>query len=115
MKPPLERNVRNEMKKYLRDEYGATVHVYHGHAMGESSHPDLYGTLPGGRAFWFEVKSPGSKHDAARLLCQLDFLRREHVNGAVCGMVSSVGAVDIAVQDGFYAEKEWLDKAATRA
>jgi hypothetical protein len=108
-----ETDLRKKIKDYLKDEYGASVHVYHGHAMGELNHPDMYGTLPSGRAYWLELKLPKSKHDKNHLLCQIDWLRRERDKNAVCGMISCVQSVDIVMQNGFYIEKEWLDRAGT--
>ena len=52
---------------------------------------DLFGTLPGGRSYYIEVKMPSrlaTLTPAQRLL-----LQREALNGAVAGAVTSVAEV----------------------
>lgn len=83
--------MEKKIREHLRKEYGATVHKYHGSMYGERGHADVYGTLPGGRAFYFEIKRP----DGGRLgpLQEL-FLANEHARGAVIGVVTSIEEVE---------------------
>jgi hypothetical protein len=97
----LETKVRDRIKKYLKDKFGATVHVYHGSYAGETGHSDLYGTLPGmfdgeqiGRAFFFEVKSPDARIDPVREQYQRLFMYSEQLNGAKVGFVTCVEDVE---------------------
>lgn len=86
-----EKPVEKKIKEHLRKAYGATVHKYHGSVYGERGHADVYGTFPGGRAFYFEIKRPvGGK---LTLLQEL-FLANEHARGAVIGVVTSVEDVE---------------------
>lgn len=90
-KVPLEKVVVADIREYLVNEVGATCHKNHGGPYSERGLPDLSGTLPGGRAYWIEVKRPGklaSLTPAQRLL-----LQREALNGAVAGAVTSVEQV----------------------
>lgn len=90
-KAPLEKVVVANIKEYLVNEVGATCHKHHGGPYAERGIPDLFGTLPGGRAFYIEVKRPGklaTLTPAQRLL-----LQREAFNGAVAGAATSVEEV----------------------
>lgn len=84
----LERDVVQKIRLFLRQEFGATVHKYHGSVYGENGHPDLYGTLPGGRAFYFEVKLPETALTVSP--SQRRFLALEKSAGALVGVVTSV-------------------------
>ncbi|HNA25189.1 MAG TPA: hypothetical protein PLI01_00510 [Nitrospira sp.] len=84
------RDLIPKLKKHLKETYGASCHKYHGGPFGEAGHADLFGTLPGGRAFYFEAKVPGNTPTQAQLL----FLEKEAALGAVTGVVTSVQDVD---------------------
>jgi len=86
-----EKAAEKKIREHLKKTYNATVHKYHGSIYGERGHADVYGTLPGGRAFYFEIKRPvGGK---LTLLQEL-FLATEHSRGAVIGVVTSPDEVD---------------------
>lgn len=86
-----EKPVEKKIREYLKKTYNATVHKYHGSIYGERGHADIYGTLPGGRAFYFEIKRP--KGGKLTLLQEL-FLATEYSRGAVIGVVTSVEEVE---------------------
>lgn len=65
---------------------GVVAFKYHGSAYGYKGHSDVYGVLPGGRAFFLEVKMPGKRpepHQAA-------FLALVKAPGAVTGWCDSL-------------------------
>jgi hypothetical protein len=99
-KQRLEKAIVADIREYLVNEVGATCHKHHGNAYSERGLPDLFGTLPGGRAFYIEVKRPGklaTLTPAQRLL-----LQQEAKNGAVAGYATSVeDVVDLLMQQGF--------------
>lgn len=90
----LEKAVIKKLRDYLRKEYHATCHKYHGGALGETGHADLYGTAPNGQAFYIEVKAPGSSHNKERLNYQRIFLEAEQENGALVGFATCIEDVD---------------------
>jgi hypothetical protein len=79
-------HIRKEMKKV----YGTILHKVHGGAYGETGASDLYGTLPGGRAIYVEVKTPETinKWDARRRFQQA-WLLQEKMLGAFTATVCS--------------------------
>lgn len=83
-----ERDIVKKIKDYLTS-IGATCHKHHGNAYSERGVADLFGTLPGGVAFYFEVKVPGKK----ATLWQEKFLEEEAKRGAVAAVVTSVDEV----------------------
>ena len=89
-----------DIREYLVNEVRATCHKVHGSAYMERGLPDLFGTLPGGRAYFIEVKAPGklaTLTPAQRLLLQL-----EAKNGAVAGAATSVeDVVDLLAWQGY--------------
>lgn len=90
-KPRLEKEVVADIREYLVNELGATCHKMHGSVFTEAGHADLYGTLPGGRAYYFEVKRPGREKQATP--AQEAFLKREQKRGALVAIVASAEAV----------------------
>ena len=85
-----ERDIVKRIKDFMVREYGATCHKVHTSAYGEIGHCDLWGVLPGGTAYCWEVKQPGCTATPA----QLAFLEREKANGALVGVVTSVADVE---------------------
>jgi len=85
-----ETEVSNRIRDAVKDEYGTVLHKYHGGAYGESGASDLYGTLPGGYAVYFEVKTQRTVGltDVRRKLQDI-WLRREEKLGACTGVVAS--------------------------
>ena len=65
---------------------GATCHKMHGSVYMEAGTADLLGTLPGARAFYFEVKVPGKKPTP----WQEKWLAEEAKRGALVGVVDSL-------------------------
>lgn len=85
---PLETLIRKKIVAYLRS-IGALVVKYHGSPYSQAGVSDLIGSLPGGRAFFIEVKRPGNKASAL----QKRFLDEARNVGAVAGVVTSVDDV----------------------
>lgn len=85
-----ETDVSNRIRDAVKEEYGTVLHKYHGGSYGESGASDLYGTLPGGYAVYFEVKTPRTiaLMDIRRKLQDI-WLRREENLGACTGVVAS--------------------------
>lgn len=83
------------MIKCLRDEYGATAHKHYGGAFSEKGASDIFGTLPGGRAYYIEAKARGKLSTLTEV--QEIFLRREAWNGAVAFATDSVEGVRVAL------------------
>ena len=85
-----ERDIVKKVRDHLTAKYGATCHKHHGGPYSERGVSDLFGTMPGGRAFFFEVKVPGKK----ATLWQLRWLEEEAKRGAITGVVTSVEDVE---------------------
>lgn len=87
----LESAIVKKIKEAVLKEHKTSLHKYHGGAYGESACADLFGTLPGGYAVFFEVKTPetADKMDARRK-AQEAWLSREARLGACTGVVWSV-------------------------
>lgn len=96
---PSESDVQSAVLDYLRRVVKAQAIRYNSGAMQESGpharyvsfndapgHSDIAGTLPGGRAFYIEVKRPGQKATPK----QAAFLARMASAGALVGVVHSV-------------------------
>lgn len=98
--PKLESVIRNEIRDFLKDEVGATYHKYHGSVFAERGVPDIFGTLPGGRAYYFEVKRPGRLGKIAKI--QELLLQNEAMHGAVAAFATSVDDVKQALLDQGY-------------
>jgi len=81
-----ERDIVKKIRDHIVKEYGATCHKHHGGPYSERGVADLFGTMPGGRAFFFEVKVPGKK----ATLWQEKWLEEEAKRGAITGVVTSV-------------------------
>lgn len=88
-----ETSVVAVIRAYLKS-LGATSYKYHGSVYGVLGHSDLYGTLPGGQAYYFEVKKPGGKTTARRAASQKNFRDAEAMRGAIVGRVESVTDVE---------------------
>lgn len=80
-----EKTVEKKIRAHLHS-IGASSHKYHGSGYGELGHPDLYGTLPGGRAYFFEIKRPGKKPRPN----QVAWLNREKKYGALTASLDSL-------------------------
>jgi hypothetical protein len=92
-----ERDIVKSIRSYMEKVYHATCHKYWGGAFSETGHSDLYGTLPGGYAYWFEVKVPGRVGRTTEP--QKRFLKAEADHGAVAGVVTSLDDVDNLLKD----------------
>ena len=85
--------VRKNIQKAIL-EAGGSCHIYHATPYGEVGHPDLYGTLPDGRAFYIEVKVPGwtvekaSKREQDVHRRQLIWMERESKQNAIVGVAT---------------------------
>lgn len=88
--PKPETRLVKKLRERLREKWGATSHKVHGSVYSEAGASDLYGTLPGGRALYVEVKMPGKKATPA----QAAWLDAERRLGAAAGTVSSVEELD---------------------
>jgi hypothetical protein len=96
---PTEREIQTAIIDYLRRIIGASVTRHNSGMMLEgerhirfnssAGHSDLSGTLPGGRAFFFEVKRPGRKATSA----QQRFLDNRARLGALAAVVTSIDDV----------------------
>lgn len=80
-----EARVVADIRKWLAAR-GVLVFKYHGSVYGVKGHSDLYGVLPGGRAFFLEVKRPGQ----APQPWQTAFLAQAEKHGAVTGWCDSL-------------------------
>jgi hypothetical protein len=102
---PLEKEIQADVIRYLR-KIGASVTRHNSGVMQEgerfvrfnssAGHSDLSGVLPGGRAYYFEVKRPGLYASSA----QEKFLANRARLGALCGVVHSVEEVQILIAGG---------------
>lgn len=81
----------NKIREKMLAEYGTILHKVHGGPYSETGASDLYGTLPGGRAIYVEVKTPDTINrlaDATRKN-QDAWLAREARLGAFTAVVCS--------------------------
>lgn len=86
----LESPIVRRIKEAVYAKYGTRLHKYHGGAYGEAGCADLFGTLPGGYAVYFEVKTPDTiKKRNARRRLQEAWLKIEQKQGACGGVVAS--------------------------
>jgi hypothetical protein len=83
----LERDIIRRIRTKLLAEYGIRLHKNIGGAYGETGAADLYGTLPGGRALYLEVKQPNKKNTLTA--AQKNWLDAERQMGAVAELVTS--------------------------
>ena len=84
-----------KVRKHLLENYGIRMHKNHGGPFTETGAADLYGTLPGGRAVYIELKTPdsmGKKNN--RMIFQGIWLQHEANQGALAFVASSVEAID---------------------
>lgn len=56
----LESAIVQKIRENMKDRYNVTLHKMHGGPYTETGTPDLFGTLPGGRAIYVEVKTPAT-------------------------------------------------------
>lgn len=85
-----ETKLSREIRENLKRDYGIFLHKNWGGVFTETGAADLYGTLPGGRACYFELKTPeGAKRRDSRSVYQKAWLRREARMGALTAVVSS--------------------------
>lgn len=80
-----ERDIVKKIRTELLDRLGVRLHKATGGPYGEIGASDLYGTLPGGRAVYVEVKMPGKKGRPE----QVHWLEAEAKMGAVAVLVTS--------------------------
>lgn len=78
-----------QIREKMKENYGTILHKAHGGAYSETGASDLYGTLPGGRAIYVELKTKESigKMDARRKY-QEAWLAREARLGAFTAIVA---------------------------
>lgn len=85
-----------KVRKHLLDNYGIRLHKNHGGAYGETGAADLYGTLPGGRAIYIELKTPKSiDKKNNRTIFQGAWLNWESSQGALAFVCCSVEEIDL--------------------
>lgn len=98
-----------KVRKHLLDNYGIRLHKNHGGAYGETGAADLYGTLPGGRAIYIELKTPKSiDKKNNRTIFQGMFLNWEASQGALAFVASSVEAIDAVLHSaGIYPHRHF--------
>jgi len=93
-----------KIRKHLLEKYGIRLHKNHGGAYGETGAVDLYGTLPGGRAVYIELKTPksiGKRNN--RTIFQGMWLQHEASQGALAFVASSIESVDAVLNaNGIY-------------
>ena len=80
-----ERDIVRKIRIEILNKYGVRLHKNTGGPYSEAGAADLYGTLPGGRAIFVEVKAPGKKPRPN----QLAWLEHEREMGALAVWVSS--------------------------
>lgn len=79
-----------KIREKMLEKYGTFLHKNHGGAYGETGAADLYGTLPGGRAIYVELKTPDTiKKKTARRKYQEAWLMREARLGAFTAVTAS--------------------------
>lgn len=85
-----ETRASTRIREKMKETYGTILHKNHGGAYGETGSSDLYGTLPGGRAIYVEVKTKETinKQDSRRKF-QDAWLDREARMGAFTAVVVS--------------------------
>lgn len=87
----LEKDIITKIKEFLKKELGIIAHKHHGGPYSENGVPDLFGTLPGGRAFFFEVKTPTTiNQETKQKIIQRRWMETEAKAGALTGFVCSV-------------------------
>lgn len=80
-----ETSIVKKIRDWLVTE-GAMPLKYHGSVYGYTGHSDIYGILPGGRAFFLEVKVPGKEPTPP----QKAFLKLADSYGAITGWCDSL-------------------------
>lgn len=89
-----ETRLCNLIRDRLKRDYGIYLHKNWGGVFTETGAADLYGTLPGGRAVYFELKTPdGAKRKGGRAAYQKAWLAREEKMGALTGVVMTYADV----------------------
>ena len=79
-----------KIRKLVKEKYGTILHKNHGGPFTETGAADLYGTLPGGRAVYIELKTPETvKQKSGRATYQYAWLERERKLGALTMLISS--------------------------
>lgn len=94
--PKRETKIVNSIRTQMLDEFGTILHKVHGGPYSETGASDLYGTLPGGRAIYVEVKTPetiGHVSDPTRKN-QDAWLAREARLGAFTAVVDSYAMLE---------------------
>ena len=85
-----ESRISQKIRKLVQKNYGTILHKTHGGAFGETGAADLYGTLPGGRAVYIEMKTPDTRwQKSQRSLFQHAWLDRERKLGALVMVADS--------------------------
>lgn len=86
----------------LRDEVLALLKQFHlphfkhwGGPLSKAGIPDIYITLPGGRACWIELKGPKGKPTPE----QLEFIAEHSRGDALCFFAYSIEAVIVTLAD----------------
>lgn len=104
----LESAIVAKIRKNMEDRYGVKLHKLHGGAYSETGAPDLFGTLPGGRAMYVEVKTPATiKVMNKRRKYQDAWLASEEKQGAFTAVIASWPDLLIALMgEGIYPQKE---------
>lgn len=85
-----ERDVVKKIKDHIIKVYGGTAHKFHANAFTERGVADLFGSLPGGRAYFIEVKVPGGKPTQ----WQIAWLAEERKRNSIAAVCTSTDEVD---------------------
>ena len=103
-----ETRLCNLIRDRLKRDYGIHLHKNWGGVFTETGAADLYGTLPGGRAVYFELKTPeGSKRKSGRAAYQKSWLAREEKMGALTGVVAMYAEVQLKLESaGIYPHRQ---------
>lgn len=91
-----ETKIVNSIRTQMLDEFGTILHKVHGGPYSETGASDLYGTLPGGRAIYVEVKTPDTINDVNAITRrhQDAWLAREARLGAFTAVVDSYAMLE---------------------
>jgi hypothetical protein len=88
-----------KVRKHLLEKYGIRLHKNTGGAYSETGAADLYGTLPGGRAIYIELKTPKTiDKKNNRAIFQGMWLQHEASQGALAFVASSIEVIEAALK-----------------
>lgn len=102
-----ETRIVNSIRTQMLDEFGTIMHKVHGGPYSETGASDLYGTLPGGRAIYVEVKTPDTIGINTPTRSNQDaWLAREARLGAFTAVVDSYAMLErLLMTEDIYPQK----------